>query len=128
MKNTFLMVAILALAIVSGPAVQSQVVGAPTVQIVSPMPGAMVMGPDVTFTFQVTNFVLAPAEIGMPPIPGHGHFHVLLDGTLVGIVGVGTHALMGLMPGMHTVKVELHQNNHLPLTPPVEASVTFTVM
>lgn len=116
------------LALTLALAVQPAAASTPGIMILSPMPGTAVMGPNVMVTVQVTNFILSPGEIGLPPIPGHGHLHVFLDGTLTAITAAGTNTLMGLMPGMHTVRVELHQNNHLALTPPVEATVTFTVM
>lgn len=128
MNPNYLLVTTLILLLALAPVAQPQTIGAPSVAIVSPLNGSMVMGPDVTLMVTVTNFTLAPDEIGMLPVPGHGHLHVLLDGLLTAITASGTHTLMGLTPGMHTVRVELHQNNHLPLSPPAEATVWFTVM
>ncbi|MBI2919002.1 MAG: Ig-like domain-containing protein [Chloroflexi bacterium] len=98
-----------------------------SVRIVSPMDGATVAGPDVTFMFLVTGITLAPDEIGGANVPGHGHMHIYLDGMFKGTVGTAMFTLMGLAPGMHTVRVDLHQNNHALLMPTVEASVTFIV-
>ena len=128
MNRTLFLTTFVVLTLTLSLVVQPVAASTPGIQILSPMQGATVMGPNVTFSFLVTNFILSPAEIGMLPVPGHGHLHVILDGTLAVITADGTHTLMGLMPGMHTVRVELHQNNHLLLTPPVDATVTFTVM
>ena len=128
MSKTLLLTTFAILALTLALVVQPVAASTPILQILSPMQGSTVTGPNVTFSFQVTNFILSPAEIGMLPVPGHGHLHVILDGMLVAITADGTHTLMGLMPGMHTVRIELHQNNHLLLTPPVDATVTFTVM
>lgn len=130
MGRRSLLVLALVLTLVPGLAVHpaaAQVVPV-SVKIVSPMNGATVAGPDVTFMFEVTGLTLAPNEIGMLPVPGHGHMHIYLDGLFKGTVGTTAFTLMGVAPGMHTVRVDLHENNHALLMPPVEASVTFTVV
>ncbi|MBI2918234.1 MAG: hypothetical protein HYY01_09585 [Chloroflexi bacterium] len=103
-------------------------VDAPSVTIVSPKNGLIVFGPDVTFTFQVTNFTLAPDEIGAEPAPGQGHMHVYVNGVLKGEASTGTFIVTGLTIGLRTVKVSLAQNDHTPLDPPVEHSVTILVL
>ncbi|MBI2866425.1 MAG: Ig-like domain-containing protein, partial [Chloroflexi bacterium] len=83
--------------------------GGPMVEILSPTEGELVLGPDVTFVFQVTSFTLSQEEIGMAPVPGRGHMHIYLDGMFKGTVASTTFTLPGLSPGMHTVKVDLHE-------------------
>ncbi len=128
-KKTLLIVALfLIITPVLGIHTATAQVAPVSVQIASPMNGATVAGPDVTFTFMVAGLMLAPGEIGMPPVPGHGHMHIFLDGLFKGTVGTATFTLMGVAPGMHTVRVDLHENNHVPISPVVESSVMFTVV
>lgn len=126
-KRSFWFLA-LSLMMVLGLGMQPAQVMPVTVQIVSPSSGATIAGPDVMFVFMVAGLTLAPNEIGLPPVPGHGHMHIFLDGLFKGTVGTTTFTLMGVVPGMHTVRVDLHENNHVLLSPPIEAAVTFTVV
>lgn len=76
---------------------------------------------------QISNLTLAPGAIGQANQPGQGHWHLLLDGKLVQPVGTESFTLTGVTTGPHTIKVELHNNDHSPLSPPVEATVRFAV-
>lgn len=58
--------------------------------------------------------------------PGEGHVHVYLNNEEKrGPWNVFTFS--DLPPGSHTVTVEVQENDHAPLNPPLEQSVTFTV-
>ncbi len=99
----------------------------PTLTILSPTEGQVITGSAVTVTIQVTNFTLAPESIGGINQPDQGHWHILLDGLFLTPVGTESFNLTGLTPGAHAIKAELHNNDHSPLTPPVEATVNVTV-
>jgi hypothetical protein len=78
---------------------------------------------------------------GQPAAPGEGHFHYFIDiepPTAPGIAaapdeGVWAHTanttytFINVMPGTHTFSVELVNNDHTPLNPPVVATATVTV-
>ena len=108
---------------VTGPAAAS-----PSVKIWVPAQGASIVGPDVAVAVEIRGLELDAAAIGSPTNkPGSGHWHVLLDGKLIGPVGKLQSVLKDVAAGQHTVKAELHNNDHSPLTPLVEDSVTFSV-
>lgn len=113
---------------------------APQVEIVAPAEGATVAGPSVTVYVNVTNFQLVDA-LGAPNVPGQGHLHYFIDveppttpgqpavtepGTYVPTANT-THTWANVTPGMHTFSVELTNNNHTPLQPPVTRTVTVNV-
>ena len=102
-------------------------VSSPTLTILSPTEGQVITGSAVTVTIQVTNFTLAPGSIGGANQPGQGHWHLILDGGAPQVVGTESFNLTGLTPGAHTIKAELHNNDHSPLSPPVEVTVNVTV-
>lgn len=108
---------------VTGPAAAS-----PSVKAWVPVQGASIVGPDIAVAVEIRGFELDASAIGSSTNkPGSGHWHVLLDGKLIGPVGKLQSVLKNVAAGQRTVKVELHNNDHSALTPPVEGSVTFNV-
>ncbi len=112
----------------------------PTVEIIEPAEGATVTGDSVTVGVNVTSFELVDA-LGAPNVPGQGHLHYFIDvepptepgvpavtepGTYVPTINT-THTWQNVTPGTHTLSVELTNNNHTPLEPPVIDTVTVTV-
>jgi hypothetical protein len=94
----------------------------------SAAPGAMVQG-----TVTVTNFILE-APVGQPDQDGHGHYHVYLDDAVGGdylvngqTPGVSIPIPAGATPGMHTLRISLSDNHHVPFTPEVEHVIDLTV-
>ncbi len=82
----------------------------------------------VTVVVEVTGFELDKANLGSSTNKaGTGHWHVLLDGQYVSATADLYATLQNVAVGSHTVKVELHNNDHSPVSPAVEDSVTFTV-
>lgn len=75
----------------------------------------------------MAGFTLAPDAIGKANVAGQGHWHLLLDGKLVQPVGTESFTLTGLTPGRHVIAVELHNNDHSLLIPPVSRMVNITV-
>ncbi|MBI4287920.1 MAG: cupredoxin domain-containing protein [Chloroflexi bacterium] len=110
------------LKVVGPPAAQ------PSVKVWHPAQGANVVGPNVAVAVEIKGFEVDASAIGSSSNKsGSGHWHLLLDGKLVGPQGKLQNILKDLAVGSHTFKAELHNNDHSALTPPVEDSVTFNV-
>jgi plastocyanin len=88
----------------------------------------------------VTNFEVVDA-LGAPNVAGQGHLHYFMDvepptepgmpavtqpGTYVPTANT-TYTWQNVSPGMHNFSVELVNNNHTPLQPPVTRTVTVNV-
>ncbi len=113
----------------------------PTLTIVTPTEGAMIAGSNVTISVNVANFNLVD-KLGQANVPGEGHLHYFMDvdpPTAPGvpaITAVGTYApttatsytWTNVSPGVHMFSVELVNNDHTPLVPPVVAFVNVTTM
>ena len=99
--------------------------GKPSVTIVSPKPGATVRG-SFDLVVAVKNFRLSCDEYGKPNVAGYGHWHINVDTTSKGMMGMGT--MMGMScqrsfrvslagikgPGKHTFYAILEDNTHAP--------------
>ncbi|MHB8086103.1 MAG: DUF4399 domain-containing protein [Dehalococcoidia bacterium] len=116
------------------------VAAAPTIVIVSPANGATLPGGNVTVTVQVSNFNLVD-KLGTANVAGQGHIHYFMDvdaptkpgapavtspGTYAATAST-THTWPSPTPGTHTFSVELINNDHSPLQPPVVSKVTVKV-
>jgi outer membrane protein assembly factor BamB len=109
---------------------------APRVSITSPQNGKVMKAGDVTIKVDVTNFNIVN-KLGSAAAPGEGHLHYFLDvqpPTTPGqpaVTGAGTYAAVidtsytwkNVTPGIHTLYVELVNNDHTPLANPVIAQV-----
>ena len=112
----------------------------PHVSITGPVESATVVGPNVTISIQVASFNLVN-KLGQPNLLGEGHVHYFMDvdpPTTPGVPAVtapGTYAptietsytWTNVTPGSHMFSVELVNNDHTPLVPPVVAFVNVTV-
>jgi hypothetical protein len=110
----------------------------PSITIVSPKPGATVSG---TFTVRVRikDDHVSCALFGKPNLEGWGHWHLNLDTTTAGAMGMGgmlgmscTNTIQastaGLMPGStHTLIALLVDNQHAPLMPLIASRVTVRI-
>ncbi len=113
---------------------------APSLEIVSPDDGATLVEGPVTVTIEVTDFVVV-AAMGEENVPGEGHIHYYLNAeapTTSGEPAVtepGTYAVTtdlsytweDVPPGSHTLAVQLVNNDHTPLDPPVVAMVSIEI-
>ena len=82
---------------------------------------ANVSGDDVTFSFEIDNFVVGTGA------GSDGHIHYSLNGGAeVMVYSDGDLTLNDLPNGTHTIVFSLVDNAHQPLDPPVEVEVTFT--
>jgi plastocyanin len=114
---------------------------APTIKITSPSSGVIPVAGNVTVTVQVTNFKIVD-EQGQANVPGEGHIHYYLDvdaPTTPGKPAIPTsgdwahvastsYTFTNVTGGPHKISVELVNNDHTPLVPPVVDIVNVTVL
>jgi hypothetical protein len=115
--------------------------GQPSLEIASPEDGDTVDGDSVTVEVDVQDFDVVD-KLGEENVDGEGHIHYYLDvddvPTAAGepaITDEGesaqtddtSHTFDNLEPGEHTIAVQLVNNDHTPLEPPVVEEVTITV-
>jgi hypothetical protein len=109
------------------------------VEIVEPVDGAVVTGPDVRVVLAAAGVEIAPAS---EERSGTAHHHLFIDQTLTppsetipagvsGIVHLGSgqteFVVQGLAAGTHSVIAVLADRAHLPLDPLTTDTVRFTV-
>ena len=91
----------------------------PSLTVVSPSNGASVEGPNVVVTVSSSDF----------NVPAQGHYHLILDNDEVNYLkGPGpSFTFIGVSVGTHTIRAELHNPDHSPLSPAVTKTITITV-
>ena len=118
------------------PAVGAASLGKPTLKIVSPANGSTVSGGFV-MKVAVTNFKLSDPLFGKADVAGYGHWHVNIDSTSMGMMGMATMmgmsgtpsmnvSLAGVTPGKHRFWAILEDNTHAP-TIGVKTAITLNV-
>jgi hypothetical protein len=115
----------------------------PTVEITSPLDDQALGSGDVTVRVNVNHFRTVDRQ-GEANADGEGHLHFYMDvDPIPGAPGqpaipagpnatwadlaVTSHTFYGVPPGAHTFAVQLVNNDHTPLDPPVDDSVAVTV-
>ncbi|MDX1582218.1 MAG: YCF48-related protein [Thermoanaerobaculia bacterium] len=100
----------------------------PAIDIVWPADG-MTIPPGVpSIKVEVSDFTLDCDASGGAPEQGTGHYHVEIDGSLDAQACLAMPALTTeLEPGSHTITVKLVGNDHAPLDPSVEETITVEV-
>ena len=130
--------ALLGAALIAGTA-QAQGPGAGTIRITNPANNGTVNGP-VTLQVEIGGVTVRAAAEGDPAAY---HYHALVDVDPASVIQAGQplptgqeniiHTadrglpLTNLAPGQHTVTVILTRTDHVPLTPPVQDRVAFTI-
>ena len=96
------------------------------------LPTTIAAGGDVTVTVTADHFTLEVP--GGPNASGHGHYHVYLDGATGGnylaedaAASVQVTIPGTTVPGPHTLRVELANNDHSALNPAVSTMIDLTV-
>lgn len=84
------------------------------VSVRSPADGSKITGDKVTLQVTTTGFKSRCDMAGKPVQPGTGHYHVLLDKSLVDMYcgDKAVVSLTGMKPGAHTLTVVPAQNDH----------------
>ncbi len=130
-------------AILAGCTSQPASPAVPTVQITSPANGASLPAGSVAVKIQVQNFAIVDKQ-GQANVPGEGHVHYYLDVSPIpsdpskpaipadakanwAHVASDSYTFTNVSPGMHTVTVQLANNDHTPVTPLATATVMITV-
>jgi outer membrane protein assembly factor BamB len=108
---------------------------------ITPADGSSVQAGDITVSALALNFSLVD-KLGTASVAGQGHLHYFMDvdapttpgapavtaaGTYVPTAKT-TNTWKNVAPGKHTFSVELVNNDHTPLNPPVVAKSTVTVI
>jgi hypothetical protein len=113
---------------------------APSIKFLAPPANVYSIG-DITVNVDVTNFTIVDKQ-GQPAVAGEGHLHYFLDVTAPTTEGApavttaGTWATTADLSytwtnvgtGHHTLSVELVNNDHTPLSPPVVATMDILVI
>lgn len=106
---------------------------APTVALTAPASGANIsIGAPTQLTLAITNFTLTNFVGVTSNQPGRGHVHVYLDANdnndyLVADYIERPRVVIpnGTTVGAHTLRIALRNNDHSPLSPPVQVTVPF---
>jgi hypothetical protein len=118
------------------PAIKGENKGKPSIAIISPKPGQTVHG-SFDLVVKPKNFEFSCALYGKQDIKGYGHWHINIDATNKGMMGMGTMmgmscqrsfrvSLAAVKPGPHTFFAILEDDQHAP-TPGAQASVRLNV-
>jgi plastocyanin len=113
----------------------------PSVMITSPADGATLTAGDIQVLAAISGFNLVN-KLGQEPVAGEGHLHYYMDvdvpttpgqpavtqeGTYAVETTETSHTWTNVGAGTHIFAIQLVNNNHTPLEPPVFDSVTVTV-
>ena len=120
--------------------VSAPAAAAPGLKIIQPASGLTLAAGSITVSVEVTNLsLMAP---GGANAPGQGHLHYYLDVSPIptapgqpAVSAAGTYKAVSIATviwdnvpaGTHTFSVQLVNNDHTPLSPPVTAQVTVTL-
>ena len=117
-------------------------IGPPHVVITQPRDGITVPAGNIMVSVQISNFNLANKQLGQANVSHEGHIHYFLDvapppaqgqpaippsGSVWAATANTTYTFTNVTSGTHTISVELVNNDHTPLDPPVVSSVAITV-
>jgi hypothetical protein len=106
----------------------------PALEVLGPTENAVVVGDAVTVAFRVGDFRIVPStipvsEFGQRPdanLPGEGHLHLMLDlEPLVVWDRDEPYTFTNVPTGAHRLTVELANNDHSSLSPPVVREIRF---
>src|SRR5215207_5054555 len=119
-------------------AAQSTPAASAPVRIIWPIPGAEVVGRDVSVSWQAPGLRIVPAAAAENPTDLHAHF--IVDGAYEAVEGApipqqcgvlhtaaNPAVLTNLPPGEHTVQLVVANPGHVPVTGLDRPSVSFTV-
>ncbi len=114
----------------------------PQISIISPLNGAVIPAGSVPVTVQVSNFNIVDKQ-GQANVAGEGHVHFYLDVSPIpsdpnkpaipadsnavwAHVSGTSYTFTNVSPGMHTITVQLANNDHTPVIPLATSSVMVT--
>ena len=106
----------------------------PGLEVTAPVDGSSVDSTDVTVEFDVTGVAIVASTVpleraGQQPEanrPGEGHLHLMLDlGSIVVWNTTEPYTFANVPPGEHQLMVEIVNNDHSSLNPPVVQQIRF---
>jgi hypothetical protein len=106
----------------------------PSLTVIAPKAGEVIQSSSVTVEVTTSDFKIVPStvpvsEAGKRPDvnrPGEGHLHFVLDlQPLVVWDQADAYTFKDLPPGQHQLMVELANNDHASLSPPVMKQIRF---
>ncbi|MGA1822409.1 MAG: hypothetical protein ACMUIG_07775 [Thermoplasmatota archaeon] len=100
----------------------------PSISIAKPVDGSMFYGGDLHIEVMIEGFIMNATGIGGENVPGEGHWHLYINGNLIGPYTANMVDLTDLPAGKHNLKVELVNNDHTPIMPAVYDMAEFTLM
>jgi hypothetical protein len=106
--------------------------GPAAIRILSPRTGDTASGNRLEVQVEVCGFQFNFERMNRAPEPGVGHWHFYVDGKLAGMVAsdVGSlpkDTMAETAPGVHEIRVQLHNNDHAPVGPSDRVMVTFPI-
>jgi hypothetical protein len=126
MRGVMLLAVIMMLTLTTYDSAQAQ--AQPELVVLEPAQDMTVQGSSLTVTFQTTGFQIVASQVpveeaGKRPEanrPGEGHLHLMLDLQPVVIwETTEPYTFENVTPGVHQLSVELVNNDHSSLSPPV---------
>lgn len=99
----------------------------PSINISYPGDSALVNASSTKLEVDVQNFTLDPEHVGGTNVSGTGHYHIFVDGVYQSYSASSSTVVTDLHPGTHDIKVELVNNDHSSLNPPVTDAVLVKV-
>ncbi len=117
----FVILGIFLLAVLS----PSAAAAGPSLSILAPANDQVIgNGTPVVVSFAVANFVLVqPGRVGQVAGAGEGHVDLYVDGAYSRLLTRVEPVLLPFESGLHTIRLQLVQDNGTPLSPDVSASV-----
>lgn len=96
----------------------------PSLRMTAPADGETIVGYEITVMADVENIQLVPPQDER--VAGQGHIHYFLDDQYTPSSDT-TIVFENVSAGSHTLRAELHHNDHSLLEPPVTDTITITV-
>jgi hypothetical protein len=99
----------------------------PTIEITSPANGTVIEGTSLDLEVAITDFIMNSSAIGGTNMAGEGHYHIYINGDLVGPYTDMMVTLEDLPAGDHVLKVELRNNDHSVIGVEAMDMISFTI-
>ena len=100
----------------------------PSISISKPTDGAWFYGSDLEVMVDIDDLMMNSSAIGGNKTPGEGHWHLYINGDLIGPYTEDMVMLSDLPAGHHELKVMLVNNDHTPIMPEAMAMVEFHLL
>ena len=128
-KFVFFLGTFLLLALTFIPSLSAQTKGVPTLDVLTPSEGQTIYGDKVPVLLDAQNFQIVDFANNTKTVSGQGHVHLWLDDEQMTAQSAAkaiedTFTFSDVPAGDHKLRVELVNNDHTSLKPPVVVEVT----